>query len=332
MVTISALRRALNYPATHFQHLKDLTWEEDYVVRSTYFAQTYISLGGKRYLLCMPLCKDSLDRITRFLPLHKHLNCGIIPHMELHRNEMLYTTAAGNELHCDILLEPVPDALPLRDTIATAGDSGEIEQLLSALDSLKEQLIKADVSHNNICEENLLIDSRGVIYPIRWYYATNFAGGDHAAFDSLREKITSLSTDGATHYNKTDSKITSALDKYIFAGDIHEGMIAVESEEGWGFVNYSCEEVIKPQYLWANDFCEGRAEVQTECGMGLIDKSGNYIIDPIYDDVEFDAQAGWSKVCKNQEWALFDYSGRQLCDWSKNSLMDLTASDMNEII
>lgn len=332
MVTISALRKALNYPVTHFQHLKEMKWEEDYMVRSTYFAQTYIKQGEKRYLLSMPLRKDSLDRITRFLPLHKHLSCGVVPHMELLRNEMLYTTATGHELHCDILLEPVPDALPLRDTIASVGDKGEVEQLLSALDTLREQLIKAGVSHNNICEENLLIDSQGVIYPIRWYYATNTAGGDCAAFDALREKIASLSTGEATHHDKTASKIPSALDKYIFAGDIHEGMIAVESEEGWGFVNYSCEEVIKPQYLWANDFCEGRAEVQTECGMGLIDKAGNYFIDPIYDDVEFDAQAGWSKVCKNQEWALFDYSGRQLCDWSKDSLMGLTKSDMNEII
>ena len=333
MVTISSLRRALSYPATHFQHLKDLKWEEDYVVRSTYFAQTHIKLGEKRYLLCMPLRKDSLERIARFIPLHKHLNYGVVPQIELLRNEMLYTTATGSELYCDIMLEPMPDALPLADAIATIGSNEEAEQILSSINTLEELLLQADISHNNIRIENLLIDSRGAIYPIRWYYATEKAGGDKATFDSLREKITNLSNNEHLNPSKQCAPDTpTPLDKYLFAGDIHEGMIAVESEEGWGFVNYSCEEVIRPQYLWANDFCEGRAEVQTECGMGLIDKSGNYIIDPIYDDVEFDAQAGWSKVCKDQEWALFDYSGRQLCDWSKTSLMDLTQSDMNEII
>ena len=99
---------------------------------------------------------------------------------------------------------------------------------------------------------------------------------------------------------------------------MHEGLIAVESQKGWGYVDYNCHEVIKPQYLWANDFCEGRAEVQTKRGMGLIDKQGNYIIDPIYEAVEFDVEKGVVRVCQKKRWALFDYSGNQLCDWAKN--------------
>ena len=319
MATISSLRIALAQPELYFKHLKQIVWDGGEIVRSTLFAQTHILLEGKPYMLCMPLCATALKGIEQFLPLQRHLKCSILPKMEILRDEMQYKLSDSSYRFCDILLEPLPDALPFADALADVGDSAEASSYLAALEALKQELTTADISHNNLQEENLLIDAHFRLYPIRWYYATDKAGGDDKAIERLRTKVASTQSSMELHQVECEPYCaTSALDKYIYAGDMHEGLIVVESEAGWGFVDYNCEEVIKPQYLWANDFCEGRAEVDTPQGMGLIDREGNYIIEPIYDTVEFDVENGWSKVCKDDMCALFDYSGNQLSPWTEN--------------
>jgi hypothetical protein len=318
MTTISSLRTALGQPKSYFKQLNDIVWCDDVIVRSTYFAQARITRQGKAYLLSMPLCATALKRIERFLPLQRHLKCGLIPRMEIFRDEMQHDISGAGRCHCDILLEPLPDALPLADAIANIGDEQNAQQLRRSLDALQRTLSAADVSHNNLKEENILIDANGILYPIRWYYATDKAGGDKEAIESLRTKIASSESMLLCEPDYEPYTVASALDKYLYAGDMHEGLIAVESDRGWGYVDCNCEEVIAPKYLWANDFCEGRAEVDTEQGMGLIDRQGNYIIEPIYETVEFDAENGWSRVCQNGKWALFDYSGEQLSPWEEN--------------
>lgn len=319
MITISTLRIALDNPASHFRRLKNIHWDEEHITYSTYFATTRVRLGSIHYLLCLPLREESMRRVERFILLHKHLECAAVPRMEIFRDEMSYLSSTEQELKSDILLESLPEALPLTDTIATLCDE-EAERLVEGINKLEQELLKADVSHNNIREEHLLINRFGTIFPIRWYYATAKAGGDAEAFTVLRQKIDASNTPQRSASTDTDTDIynRSELDKYLFASTMHEGLIAVESTNGWGYVDYNCREVIKPQYIWANDFCEGRAEVQTKRGMGLIDKEGNYIIDPIYEAVEFDVEKGVVCACQKNQWALFDYSGNQLCDWVKH--------------
>lgn len=318
MITVSALRTALNNPAAHFCHLKNIKWSEEHITLSTYFAQTRIRLGSREYMLCMPIREESMRRVERFSALYKHLCCVAVARMEIFRDEMCYLSALGRPLRCDILLEPLPDALPLKDSIAQIASHEEAEQMLKSIDSLEQQLLNADISHNNIREDNLLINSFGTIFPIRWYYATAGAGADAEAFTALRERVVKLTANMPHKWvGSPDARCEAARDKYLYAGVMKEGLIAIESGEGWGYVDYNYREVIKPQYIWANDFCEGRAEVQTESGMGLIDKEGNYIIDPIYEAVEWEAEDGMARVCHQNSWALFDYSGRQLCDWGE---------------
>ena len=313
MATITALRAALYAPESHFRTAQSLRWEDE-VVRSTLFAETRILLDGKRYLLAMPLDERALRRVERFTPLQRHLNCGVVPRMEIRRDEMKYTTASQQERFSDIMLEAMPDALPLADALAQIEGKEEAERLLAAIDTLESTLHKAGISHNNLRVENLTISAEGALYPIRWYYATEGVGGDKEALEALRERVRSTANE-ELYPSEAEQATPMLLNDYSYASEMHEGMIAVENDEGWGFVNYRCEEVIKPQYLWANDFCEGRAEVQTAEGMGLIDRQGNYIIDPIYEAVEWDASDGMARVAKDNEWALFDYSGRQLSEW-----------------
>ena len=96
-----------------------------------------------------------------------------------------------------------------------------------------------------------------------------------------------------------------------------EWLIAVEDNEGWGFVDSQNRYIIPPQYLWVNDFREGRTEVETAEGMGLIDKQGNYIIPPLYKIVDYNPHKGESMVFDGNGWSVFDYSGKQLCPFGE---------------
>lgn len=334
MVTITALRTALYQPAAYFQHLQQMECRDVEIVRSTHFAESRVRLGGKEYLLHLPLQEQAMQHIERFITLQRHALSSIVPRLEILRNEMRYESASGATLYADILLEPLPDALPLTDAIATIGDEQEAHRVISSLEALRQALHLADVSHNNIRKENLLIDSRGVIYPIRWFYATDNAGGDNKPLESIIKEVAAIVPElnlRASAAPLNPDAWANGLDEYLYCGNPHEGLIAVESEEGWGYVDCNGCEVIKPQYIWANDFCEGRAEVQTPQGMGLIDKQGEYVIDPIYEAVEFDVDLGWVRVCQDNQWALFDYSGRQLSEWGDSHLADIETKHIREI-
>ncbi len=334
MVTITALRTALYQPAAYFQHLQQMECRDIEIVRSTHFAESRVRLGGKEYLLHLPLQEQAMQHIERFITLQRHARNRIVPRLEILRNEMRYETASGATLYADILLEPLPDALPLVDAIATIGDEQEAHRMISSLEALRQALHLADVSHNNIRKENLLIDSRGVIYPIRWFYATDHAGGDDESLENIRKEVAAIVPElnlRASAAPLHPDAWANGLDEYLYCGNPHEGLIAVESEEGWGYVDCNGCEVIKPQYIWANDFCEGRAEVQTPQGMGLIDKQGEYVIDPIYEAVEFDVDLGWVRVCQDNQWALFDYSGRQMSEWGDSHLADIETKHIREI-
>ena len=334
MVTITALRTALYQPAAYFLHLQQIECGDVEIVRSTHFAEARVKLGGKDYLLYLPLQEQAMQHIVRFITLQRHALNRIVPRVEILRNEMRYETASGATLYADILLEPLPDALPLTDAIATISDEQEAHKMISSLEALRQALRSADVSHNNIRKENLLIDSRGVIYPIRWFYATDNAGGDDKPLENILNEVAAIVPElnlRASAAPLNPDAWANGLDEYLYCGNPHEGLIAVESEEGWGYVDCNGCEVIKPQYIWANDFCEGRAEVQTPQGMGLIDKQGEYVIDPIYEAVEFDVDLGWVRVCKDNQWTLFDYSGRQLSEWGESNPSDIETKHIREI-
>ena len=100
-------------------------------------------------------------------------------------------------------------------------------------------------------------------------------------------------------------------------GMLSEGLAPVETEQGWGFVDGMGRTVIEARFLWANGFREGRAEVQAPTGMGLIDKRGRYIIEPVFDIVDYDPVTGNSQVRRGGQWALFDYSGRQIASFAE---------------
>ena len=311
MATITAFRTALSTPKEWFCNLATAQWDGAEVRRSTLFAEARISLGGAQGLALMPLSSLSLRRIEQLLPRKLHMSSEIIPRFEIMRDEMRHTLSDGSLALCDILFEPLPDALPLTDALNTLTGEHEANALLKAIGALREELRRADISHNNLREENILIDHSGRLYPIRWYYATAGSGGDEEALDRLCSKIASSSNGMLMRDTDTTPYATTPapIGDYMAVGRFSEGLMAVEVNSGWGYINSDNQFVIEPKYLWVNDFREGRAEVECAEGMGLINKRGEYIIPPTYRIVEYDPTSGLSQVYNGEEWLEFDYEG-----------------------
>ena len=312
MVSISALRYALMNADRSFRTLPRITWDSCPIVRSTHFAESRVSIDGKRMIIFMPLTPEALHRVERFLPLKRHLTSSIVPHLSLLRQEMRFTTPTGNEDLCDILLEPLHEGVSFDVALRTAqADAEYAADLLLAIEDLQAALKAADISLNNLREENLIYGEDGILRPIRWYYATAGAGNDDSTFEQLHSGVEQLSDQMLLRdieplgYNITPPNISVYKNHLAMA----EGLIAIENEKGWGFMDCECNIVIPPQYLWVSKFCEGRAEVESREGMGLIDKTGRYIIPPQYAIVDYDTRSGNSLVYNGKEWAIFDYMG-----------------------
>lgn len=318
MATIAAFRIAMEAPLRSFRTLGHLAQGNRDIVRSKYFAETEVVCDLERMMVYMPLSGISLRRVERFLPLKRHLVSRAVPELKILREEMLVVDALGRECREDILCELLPEGYPFADAVAAIDNTLDAASLVEALGELQAQLELANVSHNNVCEKNLLIDEDGKLHLIRWYYATDGVGGDAQAFEQLREQIMRkgdmmcVSDICSTSYS-----VEPRLEGHMAVGLPHEGLIAVKQITGWGFVDCQNRVVVEPQYEWVSDFVEGRAEVQTMDGMGLIDKSGRYIIPPHYCVVEFDEQSGRSWVLGDAGWAIFDYDGCQLCGFGE---------------
>lgn len=312
MATISSLRKALETAGSSFRTLYDIVWEQSPILRSKYFAESRILLAGRPTLLMMPLTSTALQHIEALLPHKLHIGSDIVPKIGVLRDEIYFTDPTGAIRTADIMLEPLPDGVPLKEALSAAEyDPASAEALIAAVDTLQEQLMRADLSHNNLKEENLVFDSHNRLRPTHWYYATKGVGGDNVALESLRTKIASLGCKGELHEPNAPAYGFEICDLAPYRNTLPfaEGLIGVETEDGWGFIDCDGEIVIRPQYRWVSKFTESRAEVESDSGMGLIDRSGRYIIPPCYCIVDYDPVTGHSMVNDGSAWAEFDYSG-----------------------
>ena len=227
---------------------------------------------------------------------------------------MIYEDRLARHAACDIIIEALPQGRPLADAMASIENSEDCAALTAAVDALERELRRADVSHNNLRVENILIDDDGALYPVRWIYATDGAGGDKKSLDDLRTMIAQRGDAAAAEHAAFDP-YGPAVEGTYGIGTLSEGLAPVETPRGWGFADSTGHIVIEAQYLWVGGFREGRAEVQTPEGMGLIDRQGRYIIPAEYEIVTYVPAESISKVRKNGRWALFDYLGRRITEF-----------------
>ena len=313
MVTISAFREALSEPKRGFMSMSRLRWRGE-IRRSTYFAEAQVECDGGQYTLYMPLAMSSLRRAERFITLHRHLLSSAVPRLEILRSEMQYEDSVGGAAMCDILREPLPDGEPFADALAAIADRRDAQRLIDSIDELQGVLLLADLSHNAVREENIIICADGSARLIRWYYATEGVGGDDEAFEALRGKILSLTDNLLREPEIRAYNVELSFDNHLYVRPMHEGLAAVEEPTGWGFVNSANKMVIEPRFCWVGDFSEGRAEVQTHAGMGVINREGEFVVPAIYDSIEYDPLSGHTTAWRGDECITFDYEGRIITD------------------
>ncbi|MFI3318050.1 MAG: WG repeat-containing protein [Rikenellaceae bacterium] len=299
MATIESFKLALAEPKHYLSTLTEAICDGGIAFRTTHFAQAEIVWREERYLLSMPLSQDAAERAERVEHMLFYLRREWLRSYNLLPGEMLYINHAGEPRRRDLILERLPEGVPLT--------SAEDRLTCAAIDLLEREFRDADFSHGNIKPSNLYIDQRGVLHPIRPHYAKKGASEDE--FKALREHYGALVAG--------DSELCYDHSRTYMGGHKqerppHEGLICVEDESGYGFVDMQGRSMIPSIYEWAGDFYEGRAEVQIEGRMGLIDRGGNYIIPPIYQIVEHDIPTSLMRVKLDEKWAIFNYSGVQI--------------------
>ncbi|MCE3228893.1 MAG: repeat protein [Bacteroidetes bacterium] len=139
---------------------------------------------------------------------------------------------------------------------------------------------------------------------------------------------------------------------YIFSAT--EGLFAFEKEEMYGFANRDGTIAIKPQYFYAGGFYEGVSAVseggkdyyitkdnkkafnvdfedagdfseglasavpydmkEGENKTGFIDRTGKFVIKPQF-DFTGSFRNGFAPVCKNDQWAFIDKTGKPVCGY-----------------
>ena len=291
------------------------------MVRTMRFAEAEIEWRGERWLAAMPLTPAALPRIERTASVLRRMNTEHLTQFRILPEEMRWTDALGNERRTGLVLQQLPGR-----EFAEALLTEDKTVLLAALDTLREALRELEFTHNNLRESNLRWH-RGRIIPIRYYDARIGAaengGADAEAFEALKRRIAEAPmprqsvNDVEAVYNPV-RKLTG----HRWTSHVFEGLVCVEDEGGFGFVDTDNNPVIPSQFLWAGDFHEGRAEVQTRTGMGLIDREGGYVIPPEYEIVDYDPAVSIVHVRHGGRWALFDYLGRRLTEFGREDMQE----------
>ncbi|MFR8224127.1 MAG: WG repeat-containing protein [Alistipes shahii] len=318
--TLQLFTRALLTPDLSFKTLADAraaTGADGLprLMRTTRFAEAEITWRGRQWLLSMPLSPAALASVERTASQLGRLNTDHlagIPH-PAGRTAVDGPGEAANAVSTwRSNTFPRANRSPKRSTTEPA------ERLLAALDTLETALRELNFSHNNLRAGNLRW-SGGRLVPLRYHDAHFGPSGDGAAFESLREQV--RRTADPMCVGDTEAVYTPhrRLTGHRWTSHVFEGLVCVEDDEGFGFVDTENNPVIRPQYTWAGDFREGRAEVETPSGMGLIDRQGRYVIPPEYEIVDYAPAESVVRVRKDGRWAEFDYLGRRLTEFGTNN-------------
>lgn len=184
------------------------------------------------------------------------------------------------------------------------------------------------------------VDKTGqVVVPLQYDYAWGFHGGlsvvvsnDKRGFiDKTGQVVVPLQYDwveedfsngrifaevkrngrnGRTYY------VSKFGDEYTGVGSVSEGLVWVENNGKWGYVDTTGRVVISLQFDFAKDFSEGLAGVQKNGKWGFIDKTGKMVIAPQYDIPRSfkngQAQVGVEDDGKTPENFYIDKTGKVL--------------------
>lgn len=315
--TIRIFTQALLTPDLSFETLGDARAVLDEnglprLHRTTRFAEAEIEWHGARYLLSLPLNPSALFHIERTATALRKINSPALTEYRILPHELHWQDASIQLQFSDLVLQSVPSGGGFSEALRTEYGA----TLLAALDALETELRRAGFVHRNL-KPNNLVWSNGRLYPLRYHDAVigTTEVSDAEDFEALRQLVRATTSCTELHEPPIAYTPTSRIRGHLWAGNPFEGLICVEDETGFGFVDLDNRPVIPSQFVWAGDFHEGRTEVQTAEGMGLIDRTGRYILPAIYEIVEYDPATSNIHARKNGLWARFDYSGHRATEF-----------------
>lgn len=310
--TIQTFTRALLTPDLSFTRLADarvVTGADGLpqLMRTTRFAEAEIEWHGHRWLLSLPLSSAAVASVERTAAQIGRLNTDWLTPYRILPDELRWTDPAGVERRCDLMLEYLPAGVTFEQ--ALRGESAG--RLLEGLNRLQEELRRLEFAHNNLRPQNLRW-AGGRFIPIRYHDARfGHPENDERAFDRLREEVLRRADPMQVSDVETPYDPLRRITGHRWTSQLFEGLVCVEDEGGYGYVDAENRVVIPATFRWAGDFHEGRAEVETETGMGLIDRQGRWILPPRYEIVDYDPVESIVRVRQEGRWAEFDYLGRQ---------------------
>ena len=318
--TLHTFIQALQTPEISFTTLTDArpvteTGGIPPLMRTTRFAEAEIIWRGRRWLLSLPLSPAALAAVERTVSQAGRLNTEWLTEYRILRGELCWVDPTDHPQSCDLVLQHLPAGRSFAEALLTEPAG----RLLEGLDALQSALRELGFSHNNLRAGNLRW-SGGRFIPLR-YHDANFGtpDGDAEAFETLRRQVREAGDPMQVSDVAADYTPQRRLTGHRWTSHVFEGLVCVEDEGGFGFVDTDNNPVIASRFIWAGDFREGRAEVETPGGMGLIDRNGNYVIPPEYEIVDYIPTESIVRVRQNGRWAEFDYLGQRLTEFGTNN-------------
>ena len=242
--------------------------------RTTHFAECRAVVESCDVLLHAPITNKAMALAERAYAILHGERGELIGNLSILHREL--------NNHTSIILEDIPQGEILASAMLTMSQ----DKLLRGLKEFEERMRRADISHNNLRKQNIVVDRNGYWHPIRLYYTTIGYGGDSRELETLCAEIKRV----APVDDCLNEPLSAYRTEYI---PLREGLRRTVTKEGVGFTDEEGNMVIAPRYAWASDFDEGRAMVMTvEKKMGLIDTSGREVLKAEYEIVEYSAKDG----------------------------------------
>ena len=92
-----------------------------------------------------------------------------------------------------------------------------------------------------------------------------------------------------------------------------EGLLPVQKDEKWGFIDRKGKWIVEPQYDYADAFHEGRALVQAATKWGYLDRTGSPVVSLRFDSAMHFSE-GLAAVLVGKKWGFIDPAGKIVID------------------
>ncbi|MBQ9137145.1 MAG: WG repeat-containing protein [Alistipes sp.] len=290
---LTTLYSALVTPMDHFNTLfNQIVPDPDvhiFIDRSGLYAEAKVNTYDRGCaMIYMPLTPMELNDIPQLAHPTSELLC---PYIVL-RDELLFRDHIGDRYGIDIIVQYIPDGVPLYFSALT-------HQALPMLEELERECQRIGFSHNRLTEYDIIASDSGHLHPIRYHFAT--VDGANDDFESLKSTYRKLceAKDKEFVYTSNDCELFEPLN----------GRIRFCKDGLFGYKDLQGNDVIPAKYLWATDFHERRAVIETETGFGAIDPLGEVVIEPYYENLYYNTDYSFFYSVIDGQYYGIGYTG-----------------------